>query len=725
MSLFAWFSAQLLAPAIKEKDEAAKVVPASTEHLNRSDNEEFAAPHSVSPDTFSPATKSEILLDPDAGVVASTPVDSSTQEKETDNVDMQWWNEQVNKRIRSLNSTEQKYPIGTRVKKYFYGYDTPFWGIVTRYDPRAQYYGVHYVADGDEEEYDEFEMSQIAVSGDHQKGVTDDLPKYGIGTEVGKWFDSEFYFGIVTSYDAHSLYYLITYEDGDKEEVEELEMLDLIAAVQKNWDYKKGDKKKRPRLSKPEEVVATVKDPVQMELVFNPEDLNLWANIGLVTESEIAAVLKQMTMAPVSQRRSVAEFFLFIYLRQEWFRECRQQKLTSVPAFTPNRVIREHDFCNIYRELDEDAHWLRQCLAELYSGEEMTRREWTLQVLWVCYNYRQVGRTETFLALGFPKLMFHEPQTKSGGVSSKSALTMEQFNNNSVKTFLKGMRKLMSKGCCVFTGDYQTPPMRLYEKFVMKVIANDCALLHNVADAILEYDPNDKEFDFFTYHKNICTDLQVLPGIASFFGWQLFCDLEEAGCIPRHPSMSLARLKEERTEPPFVLLGGDARKGLNKVFGHGTVPYAQQLEEVNFMIQNQLLIYKALGLQFDYWNGQAISCKVLEYVCAFSFFVFLGRYSRNFRPFRHALCEYFQYCRLVERKMKSIDRSVSRHRKASPNIGPVSKCSSCSKSSISFLCDTCGQPYCGKCWPKPVSESSTMICAQCQCWTRRYEALPW
>jgi alpha-glutamyl/putrescinyl thymine pyrophosphorylase clade 1/Lamin-B receptor of TUDOR domain len=605
MSLLTWFKTKLPVPERKIKFEEVKFDPCPIHSLNPSDDAKFESPHPVTPDA-SPATKSEILLRPAVDNVPWTSVYRSSHEEESEQVDIPR-SSAVRKRMRKY--VEQTYPIGARVRKHFYGYVTPFWGIVTRYDPRAQYYGVTYVADGDEEEYDEFELSQIIVNADDQKGVEDDLPKYGIGTQVGKWFGPKFYFGTITSYDAESEYYLITYEDGDQEDVEEQEVSDLISAVQENWDGQKGYKKKFPRLIKTEDtLVSPEKTPVENELYPTPEDLCLWANIGLQTENEVAAVLQKLTFIPVMQRRSVVEFFLFLYVRHEWFRVCQLDRQTGAPAVTPNRAIREHDFCNVYRELDKDVQWIRPRLTDLYTGDDMTRREWTLQVLWTCYNYRQVGRTDTFLKLGFPKLMFQEPKTKD------KALTMAQFNDKSVQKFLKGMRKLMAEGSRVFTGDYQTPPMRMYEKFVMTAIADGCALLQQVADAILDYDPNDVDLDFFTYHKKICKALQTLPGISYFFGWQLFCDLEEAGCIPRHPSMSLERLKEGPTEPSFVLLGGGARKGLNIVFGHGKVSYDQQLEEVNFMIQKQLPIFETLGVRFDYWNGQAISGKVLECV---------------------------------------------------------------------------------------------------------------
>jgi alpha-glutamyl/putrescinyl thymine pyrophosphorylase clade 1 len=685
---------------LEEADSPISLVPPSTVNMNLSDdegNEEveecIETPHQVSPDV-SPATKSGSLLGRGGEVDPMTSTGIFTQEEEvppsTDPVtleedmkpaadplsieeriveelvvslatdlveellqDTPETKEPVEslvkeeadalltrtssrKRIPNAKYVEQKYAIGTRVRKHFYGYDTPFWGIVTRYDPHAQYYGVTYVADGDEEEYDEFELSQIIVKPDYGKGVTDDLPKYGIGTQVGKWFGSEFYFGTITSHDAQSEYYLITYEDDDQEEIEEWEISDLIAAVQENWNYKRGGKKKLPRIKTEDQShhITPVKNPVKKKASPNPEDLCLWANIGLKTEKEIEAVLEQMTMVPVPQRRSVAEFFLFIYMRQVWFRARQQQKLTGTPATLPNRAMREHVFCNMYRELDRGTQWIRQRLAPLHSGEDMSRREWTLQVLWMCYNYRQIGRTETFLTLGFPKLIFQEPDSKSTKEGKKS-VSMEQFNKKSVTTFTKGMRKLMSEGVIVFTGVYQTPPMRMYEKFVMAAIADGCALLQQVADAILDYDPEDEEFDFFSYHENICNALQALPGISCFFGWQLFCDLEEVGCIPRHPSMSLALLQEGPTEPPYVLLGSGARKGLKIVFGRGTVSYDQQLEEVNFMIQNQLAIHKALGVQFDFWNGQTLSCKVFEYVLVVSMWTvpFLEIYTHTYIHF--------------------------------------------------------------------------------------------
>jgi hypothetical protein len=58
-----------------------------------------------------------------------------------------------------------------------------------KFDPFAQYYSVQYVADRDVEEYDEFELSQLLCVEEDTDTSISNLPKYGIGTLVGKFFD--------------------------------------------------------------------------------------------------------------------------------------------------------------------------------------------------------------------------------------------------------------------------------------------------------------------------------------------------------------------------------------------------------------------------------------------------------------------------------------------------------------------------------------------------------
>ena len=70
---------------------------------------------------------------------------------------------------------------------------------------------------------------------------------------------------------------------------------------------------------------------------------------------------------------------------------------------------------------------------------------------------------------------------------------------------------------------------------------------------------------------------------------------------------------------PYVLLGPGARLGLELIFG----PYCEkknisrteeQIKQVQYLLRVQCQVYDALGVQFDYWNGQSVSAKVIEYV---------------------------------------------------------------------------------------------------------------
>jgi hypothetical protein len=129
--------------------------------------------------------------------------------------------------------------------------------------------------------------------------------------------------------------------------------------------------------------------------------------------------------------------------------------------------------------------------------------------------------------------------------------------------------------------------------------------------------------------------LTRISGIGVYLGWQLFSDLEEAGCIPSHPSSNILTLMEsfplpkddgqaEEKEdieqphsPPYVLMGPAARRGLSLIFGpfkslKSTRHYMELLHHIHVLIQHQFHIYDALGVQFTYWNYQSLSGKVIE-----------------------------------------------------------------------------------------------------------------
>jgi hypothetical protein len=580
-----------------------------------------------------------------------------------------------------------------------------------------QYYRVDYVADGDVEEYNELELSEIVYNSDSGDAVDDGIEqplegKYGIGTPVGKYFDlygkdkkrqCVFFFGVITSYDASEACYNILYEDDDEEVVDEIDIEDMILAAHDHSAGKKSKTKKkiqphpkkkiqsRPsmkvnRSAKPDAVVSSSISISDTSTNSKHMDLCLFANHGLITTDSIEASLKKMTYILPKDRQNVADFFLFMSERHKLFIHRKYSKLSqlnlhfgtslsitglsSPPPPIQNLALREYVFCNMYRELDRGTQFIRRYLLRqlfspsdplggsvpmnekaslVQSDQEMmtshgvptskesesllqqphyTRREWTLQMLWTFYIYRQVGRMETFVTLDFPKIQF---DCSSSDGTSTDMRTLNEQNKEIVASHVSDLRQMMSQGISVFTGSYQTAPLRMYEAFLRKSIANGCELLNHVGDVIMEYYSGDcdaNDIDFFEYHKNCCDALTSLPGIGIFFGWQLFSDLEEAGCIPSHPSSNISTLmesfppprevgqdedEEQLQSPPYIVLGPGARKGLNVIFGpREKQSYTELLQRMHVLIRHQFHIYDALGVNFNYWNHQSLSGKVIE-----------------------------------------------------------------------------------------------------------------
>jgi hypothetical protein len=579
-------------------------------------------------------------------------------------------------------------------------------------DPTNQYYCVQYVADNDLEEYDEFELSKMLLSVQDKPELNQyhdlakKLPKYGIGTLAGKFFDvdgvARLYVGNVTMYNAASGYYFVQYEDGDSEEVDDNELGDMIQIVLRNFEKKfnnmfhfvgpsnvekkkdiQDPKQKRTSSqakAKPKTLVYVKSKKIgRRDVMINcitkveHRDMCLFANNDMITTNMITDALNKMTLIDPKLRRKVADFFLFIHERQKVFLNRKKLKLSSsfippvnngssdisdnddsssknntllLKSISENRILREYIYCNMYREVDRGSQYLRRKLLnelldftnstetntttmEKYVLKCTTRREWTLRVLWITFLYRLVGRTETFDVVNFPKLRF-STEEKSVVSNDKG---IDLYNEKVVNTYIKTLKDMMADGITVFTGSYQTPPLHFYANFLKKLIAKNCKMLNNVCDVIMEYYSNDKfttvsgdakTDPLYDYHARICKELQGLPGIAIFFGWQIFSDLQEAGCVPVHPSSfvpSLHAVVSSQSLPsrPYVLLGPGATWGLDLIFGriksdgiNGRCD--EQIRRVHYLLNHQSHVYEALGIRFSYWNNQVVSVKVIEYV---------------------------------------------------------------------------------------------------------------
>jgi alpha-glutamyl/putrescinyl thymine pyrophosphorylase clade 1 len=248
--------------------------------------------------------------------------------------------------------------------------------------------------------------------------------------------------------------------------------------------------------------------------------------------------------------------------------------------------------------------------------------------------------------------------------------------------------------------------------------------LNHVCDVILELDPNDAPTTngdrLFQHHKDCCGALKELPGVGNFFAWQIFSDLQEAGCIAVHPLSNPG-------SAPYVLLGPGASRGLHHIFGSSkskpNCSKQEQIRQIHSLIKYQGPVYDALGMRFDYWNGELLSVKEYEYVgccCVCVCAVLVYFVSRCGNP-RHALCEYFKYCRIVQQR--KTNRACPNRR---PYVPTEHECSQCAtmEGPWGCLCDACGTHTCATCTVAQTKPSTQRtLCGPCQEFehTIRYE----
>ena len=211
---------------------------------------------------------------------------------------------------------------------------------------------------------------------------------------------------------------------------------------------------------------------------------SLWSLHGL-RENEFVA--KGLPPRLQKYRTCIGDFFLFMHERQSiWVRRNRSCDF----PWSKNLILRKYFFCNIYRELDHGTRFFHAHILDLKDSRlRWTRKEWALQVLWSSYCYRQVNRVGSFVEAGFPNL--------------------------------QRMKKLKLTGNPFFTDAHQTTNYTGYEMYLKQATRNKAKLLRSIVDKIL------KAHELKDCKAALCK----LPGVGSFFAWQILCDMQESRCL--------------------------------------------------------------------------------------------------------------------------------------------------------------------------------------------------
>jgi len=281
-------------------------------------------------------------------------------------------------------------------------------------------------------------------------------------------------------------------------------------------------------------------------------------------------------------------FLLFVRERHLIW-ERRHNKVYS-KNWTQNKILKEHWFTNIYRELDRGTAFLKRNLHETVFRsrklEPLTGNNHIKilkRILLKCFSYRLVNRLDTFLEFGkLPDVGDYEEWV----------------------TFLRYKYQLEGQESIIFTRAHQNNGLERYFKTMEFVKANLTSMAKELQNAAKE---RSLETCFFI--------IKDVPGVGKFMSWQILCDLLEL------------RQLGECTDNQWTCLGPGARNGLRRIFKEDLKDELSLTRQLRNLCQasGETSAYEAMELDPPLLLGKEVSLKNIE----------------------HALCEFDKYVRFA------------------------------------------------------------------------------
>ena len=323
-------------------------------------------------------------------------------------------------------------------------------------------------------------------------------------------------------------------------------------------------------------------------------------------KSPFAKVLKTLTKEPqdmisciqdvikranLSKKKVIPEmlaaFFLFIRERHLIW----ERRHTNMPPkqWTDNKILKEHWFTNIYRELDRGTAFFKRNLHEtVFRSRKLeplggsNHLKILKRILLKCFSYRLVNRLATFLEFGkLPDVGDYEDWV----------------------TFLRYKYQLQGGESIIFTRAHQNNGLERYFKTMEFVKSNLSSMAKELQEAAKE---RSVKKCFFI--------IKEVPGVGKFMSWQILCDLLEL------------RQLGDCTDNQWTCLGPGARNGLHKIFKEvdDELQLTRQLRNL-CQASGEMSAYEAMDLDAPLLLNKEVSLKNIE----------------------HALCEFDKYVRFA------------------------------------------------------------------------------
>jgi hypothetical protein len=279
------------------------------------------------------------------------------------------------------------------------------------------------------------------------------------------------------------------------------------------------------------------------------------------------------------------DFFRFFVARDA---ARARREANDGPPYSDDPILARFHFCNVYREADTGTKFFHAHRAQKQAriNDAIAHAEWLEVLLFQSYAYRPVNRITTFASFA----------------ESNNGLPLPLPHH--AKRWIAHCRRLMAGGERVFTGRHLTRGLENYAELVDWLLSPVATAmptgLQTVTREVIENEGN-----LEAVVKSVC----VAPYIGRFFGWQIACDLMEAGAV--------------HALEPWAHLGPGAINGA-KLVDDSLKPLdvARKLADVDF--------------QDEVFSGDKAPGSPGQ----------LFQYPISIKDVEHALCEYARYCRV-------------------------------------------------------------------------------
>lgn len=293
-----------------------------------------------------------------------------------------------------------------------------------------------------------------------------------------------------------------------------------------------------------------------------------------------------------SIQTNINEFYRFMYERHSiWF---RRFVLRQPPPWTKDRVLRDHRFTNVYRELDHGTIWY---LSHVWPDAK--RHGGDLNVLWETIIYRIINRVETFEKVGF--------------------VPINQWTRKNSAAWYQKLEKLHEQEA-IFTSAHITLPtgvgMKLsrLEKLQKEVLSYTAKNIKKLKHDLKAAASLEQAFNV----------LRRIPCVGPFIAYEICCDL-----------MYIKFLKF--TENDWVNPGPGCKLGLRLMFPRAKGDFRFQAL-IRMLQQDQQKHFKRLKLTFPYfYPRKRLTLRSIEHsLCEYSKYYRLKRTTagknRRFAP---------------------------------------------------------------------------------------------